>query len=149
MRLTLYFSILATTPVSNEIFSWPAQLFATTLGRLRVLLAFPKKVIAAEVQDVWNELSACTIKSITDSSQILRVEALSLPEFRQQFLAHTPTDCKCRSFKVAQISNQFDMRPLRDYDRKFKVGKSKADEYINTFSLDLPSSGMSDSRRRI
>ena len=140
-------SILATTPVSNEVFSWPAQLIATTRGRLRKLLAFPKHVIAAEVSDVWGELSVCTLKSITDSAQILRVEAISLPEFRRQFLTHTATDCKCRRFQVANISNTFDMRPLRDYDETFKIGKSKVDLHTNIFSLDLPSSGMLDSRR--
>ena len=81
---------------------------------------------------------------------MLKVEQLSLPEFRRQFLSHSFSHCKCRDFRVAGIPNSSGMglRETKDSDRAalradMKLGDPRPRRFPR-FRLELPSRGTDD-----
>ncbi|TVY39590.1 hypothetical protein LOCC1_G006264 [Lachnellula occidentalis] len=98
-------SIINTSPASESIASWPARLVAFVRGRLYELRVFPRWVIGIELEQAWGELCECACKSIERAESLLKVEQLSHPEFRRQFLSHAFSRCSCRDFRVSEISN--------------------------------------------
>lgn len=130
-------SILNTTPVSSDIFSWFQflQLFATSLGRLKDILEFPRYAVAVELRYSWDELSECAWRSINSPEQLKRVEHLSLPEYRRQFLQHSATNCKCRDYNFTGVPKHYDARRGVFQEEKARTGQE--------LSLELPSSTVS------
>jgi len=142
--LTRFFSILSSSPISPEIYSWGRRLLATNLGRLRALVSFPRTAIAIEMEEAWGPMSECSYRAIKTPEQLCRVEQLSLPEFRKQFLSHTDTGCKCKTFLVPQIDNHYNKRPLPRKDVKYgrRMPKDPSSLAAAQFEVDLPSKGM-------
>lgn len=66
---------------------------------------FPRWVVGIELEQAWGGLSECACKSIERAEKLLKVEQLSLPEFRRQFLSHSFSLCKCRDLRVETLSN--------------------------------------------
>ena len=140
----IFFSILSSSPISPEIYSWGRRLLATNLGRLRALVSFPRTAIAIEMEEAWGPMSECSYRAIKTPEQLCRVEQLSLPEFRKQFLSHTDTGCKCKTFLVPQIDNHYNKRPLPRKDVKYgrRMPKDPSSLAAAQFEVDLPSKGM-------
>lgn len=138
-----YYSILSTTPVPPETLNWIRRLTATTIGKLDVITSYPRQAIANEIKEQWNGLSPCACKTLKRPSQLLKVERLSLPEYRRQFVAHTVVDCKCKTYKVSPIVNSYDRRPQKDYDAQFSIFKARAanNVFVNDLHIELPSKG--------
>lgn len=114
-------------------------------GRLDELLVFPRWVIGIELEQAWGRLSACACKSIEQAEEILKVEELSLPEFRRQFLSHSSSFCECRNsrvtFKVggaASDQSQFEGRKARQ--KYEKMGSVRLGRFSPS-RIDLPSQG--------
>ncbi|CAG8957728.1 hypothetical protein HYFRA_00000064 [Hymenoscyphus fraxineus] len=74
------------------------------VGRLDGILKFPAVAIGIELEHAWGGLSECAFRSIECPEELLKVEHISLPEFRHQFLSHTFVDCKCKTFNIPRIS---------------------------------------------
>lgn len=77
------FSILSTSPVSTEIYSWGRRLLATNLGRLKAIVSFPRYAVGIEIEDAWGSMSDCTYKGIERPEQLCGVEQLSLPRIQK------------------------------------------------------------------
>jgi hypothetical protein len=99
--------------------------------------------VAIGLEDAWGSLSECSYRSIERPEQVSQVDQLSLPEFRRQFQCHTDSDCKCKLFKVAEITNHYDKRPLSTNDVKYgrKMPREIDLAIAPQFSLELPSKG--------
>jgi hypothetical protein len=136
-------SILSTSPVSTDIYSWLRRLFAANLGRLKTIVSLPRYAAAIEIEEAWGSLSECSYRSIELAEQLSRVDHLSLPEFKRQFLCHTDTDCKCKMFEVAEITNYYDKRPppKKGIHDGRKILKRLDFPTAPKFSIDLPSKG--------
>ncbi len=115
------------------------------MGTLNNLLRTPRHAIANDISYSWHTISECALKSIIRPEQLHKVEQLSLPEFREQFLSHTAVGCKCKEFRVAPVKNHYDRRPLREYDAQFLINKSNpsAQVFVEHLSIELPSQGIS------
>ena len=135
------FSILSTSPVSADLYSWSKRLLAANLGRLKAIVSFPRYAVAIEIEDAWGSMSECAYRSIEQPEQLCGVDQLSLPEFRKQFLCHVDSDCKCKTFQVAEITNHYDKRPLPRHDVKYgrKMPKEVNQFSAPKFTIDLPS----------
>lgn len=129
--------------MSADLYSWRRRLLATNLGRLKAIVSFPRYAAAIEIEEAWGSMSECTYRSIERPEQLYGVDQLSLPEFRKQFLCHTDSDCKCKRFKVAEITNHYDKRPLPRNDVKYGRKMPKEVDLFSTpkFTIDLPSKG--------
>jgi len=124
-------------------------------GRLNELLVFPRWVIGIELEQAWGGLCECACKSIERAERLLKVEQLSLPEFRRQFLSHSFSNCRCRDFRVAEISNS-SMVGLGDTKVSDVKGQKQNKEMRNfglrrypKFRVELPSKGWCNSRQRV
>ena len=142
------FSILSTSPISTNIYSWGRRFLATNLGKLNDIESFPRYAVATEIEDAWGSMSECAYRSIEQPEQLCGVEQLSLPVFKKQFMSHCKAPCTCKRFKVPQITNHYDQRPppKRDTMAKYNRKTPKEMEFpgIPQFLMDLPSKGECD-----
>ncbi|RDL40172.1 uncharacterized protein BP5553_00151 [Venustampulla echinocandica] len=141
----LQICIINTSPVPEETLPWLARQLASSLGRLNSILAFPRLAVGIEVEQAWGGLTDCTYKGIEQAGELVKVEQLSLPEFRRQFLSHTFSNCGCKSFRVAQISNYTSKGQVRETNSGINQAQPKHSEAralgIPRFSIELPSKG--------
>ncbi|TVY41967.1 hypothetical protein LSUB1_G002428 [Lachnellula subtilissima] len=140
----LQLCIINTSPASETIASWPARLIAFVRSRLNELLVFPRWVIGIELEQAWGELCECACKSIERTEKLLKVEQLSHPEFRRQFLSHSSSRCRCRDFRIAEISHfstaSFSGSQLSDREGQKRLGNSGLRSYPE-FRVEMPSKG--------
>jgi hypothetical protein len=124
-------------------------------GRLNELLVFPRWVVGIELEQAWGGLCECACKSIERAEKLLKVEQLSLPEFRRQFLSHSFSHCRCRDFRVAEISNS-SVVALGGTNISDQEGQKQDNKLVDSglrrypkLRVELPSKGLCNSRLRV
>ncbi|KAG9234555.1 hypothetical protein BJ875DRAFT_495741 [Amylocarpus encephaloides] len=143
----LQICIINTSPLPKQVLSFPARCVASTIGRLEGVLTFPRYAIGIELEQAWGGLSDCAFSGIEHPEEMLKVDHLSLPEFRRQFLSHTFTNCKCKTYQVPRISNVAQSESLDRRSSRYESDRSVSRSRFSTtggFSIELPSKGRQD-----
>ncbi|KAH8687390.1 hypothetical protein BGZ60DRAFT_6730 [Tricladium varicosporioides] len=139
----LQLCIINTNKTSHEILPCTPRLLSSSEGS-QDLLAFPPVAVGIEFEQAWGGLSDCACKALERPEELLKVEQLSLNEFRRQFLSHTFTNCKCREFYIEKISNyrENNVRDLNSSSHRVPRSREKSRSVSNPrLGIELPSKG--------